>query len=432
MLSRRGLLAGAAATAVAGAGIWALNGPSGHARTGGSPPTGARGATGAPARITLPAPTGPHPVGVVTAHLVDEGRDEPWKPSAGARELMVSVRYPARGTAGHRREPQFTAAEAAAFDQLNNFGELVPRGRVDWAATRTFARRDAPADRRGGPRPVLIASPGVLDPRGLGSVLADELASRGYLVVSVDHTHEVSAVEFPGGRVATSMLPAELQRATENGTVRQLLRKTLGVRVADVRFVLDQVAALAAGRGQLPRELAGLVDVAAVGAYGQSAGGFTAAQAMYDDRRLRAGANLDGVLAHVQDEKEPGHLSPVARNGLDRPFLLMGKDGNNHHTVPSWSALWDNGTGWLRDLTLVGAEHTTYTDAVVMLPQVARRLGLPAGDVRERIGTVRPDRAVAAQRAYLPAFFDRWLRGAGDHGLLDGPSPRYPEVRFVN
>lgn len=438
-LSRRNLLAGATATAVAGAGIWALWSREGHAESNPSPASGGTTSTGTPARITLPAPTGPHPVGVVTAHLVDEGRPEPWQSSAGAhpkssagvRELMVSVRYPARDTAGHRREPQFTTAEAEEFDQLNNFGELVPKGRVDWAATRTFAHRDAPPDRRGGPRPVLIASPGVLDPRGLGSALADELASRGYLVVSVDHTHEVSAVEFPEGRVETSVIPAEFQRAEEEGTIRNLLRKTLEVRVADARFVLDQVEALAAGRGQLPQRLAGLVNMAAVGAYGQSAGGFLAAQAMHDDLRFRAGADLDGVLAHVQDEKEPGHLSTVARDGLDRPFLLMGKDGDNHRTVPSWGALWDNGTGWLRDLTLVGAQHATYTDAVVMLPQVARHLGLPAEDIRARIGTVDPARAVAVQRAYLRAFFDRWLRGAGDRGLLDRPSSHYPEIRFV-
>ncbi|MEU5099153.1 hypothetical protein [Streptomyces sp. NPDC020996] len=39
-------------------------------------------------------------------------------------------------------------------------------------------------------------------------------------------------------------------------------------------------------------------------------------------------------------------------------------------------------------------------------------------------------RAITAERAYLAAFFDRWLRGRDDEGLWDGPSARYPEVRF--
>lgn len=50
--------------------------------------------------------------------------------------------------------------------------------------------------------------------------------------------------------------------------------------------------------------------------------------------------------------------------------------------------------------------------------------------VERKIGTVEPERAVAAQRAYVTSFFDRWLRGRDDH-LLDGPSPGYPEVVFV-
>jgi hypothetical protein len=43
---------------------------------------------------------------------------------------------------------------------------------------------------------------------------------------------------------------------------------------------------------------------------------------------------------------------------------------------------------------------------------------------------VNPDRAVTAVRAHVVSFFDRWLRGHDDH-LLDGPSPHYPEITFV-
>ncbi|GAA1717290.1 hypothetical protein [Streptomyces yatensis] len=41
-----------------------------------------------------------------------------------------------------------------------------------------------------------------------------------------------------------------------------------------------------------------------------------------------------------------------------------------------------------------------------------------------------PGRSTAAQRAYLTAFFDQHLRGR-PRDLLDGPSPAYPDVRFV-
>jgi hypothetical protein len=39
-------------------------------------------------------------------------------------------------------------------------------------------------------------------------------------------------------------------------------------------------------------------------------------------------------------------------------------------------------------------------------------------------------RTIVASRTLHLAFFDRWLRGQHNH-LLDGPSPRYPQIIFV-
>ena len=46
------------------------------------------------------------------------------------------------------------------------------------------------------------------------------------------------------------------------------------------------------------------------------------------------------------------------------------------------------------------------------------------------IGTIDPGSTVAAERAYIGAFFDLHLRHRDNH-LLDGPSPRYPDVQFL-
>jgi hypothetical protein len=44
------------------------------------------------------------------------------------------------------------------------------------------------------------------------------------------------------------------------------------------------------------------------------------------------------------------------------------------------------------------------------------------------VDTAEP--TIAAIRAYMMSFFDRWLRHRDDH-LLDRPSPGFPEVAFV-
>jgi dienelactone hydrolase len=374
--------------------------------------------TGALARLTLPAPTGPDTIGTAAVRLVDHSRPDPWVAAQPYRELMVSVFYPARDTGASPLAPQMTPAAAKHFDESLGApvheGWGIPPGKVDWGATLTHAHLNAPA--AAGRHPVVLYSPGLGDPRTLGTTLVEDLASRGYVVVTVDHTYDASEVEFPGGRVEPFTVPTD-------GDILATLKKLVSVRVADTRFVLDQLPSA------LPNGLSDALDLGRIGMLGQSAGGFTALQTMHDDPRVLAAANLDGTVGFDQEDGGPG-LSPLAEDGLKRPFLLMGGQPNDHHTVRSWEALWSNSTGWKRDLHLRGAAHHTYTDMESLVPQLTGKIGLPAETVRADVGWVDPAHAVTDERAYLASFFDRWLRGRDD-GLLDGPSPRHPDVTFV-
>jgi hypothetical protein len=197
-----------------------------------------------------------------------------------------------------------------------------------------------------------------------------------------------------------------------------LLKKVLDIRVADSKFVLDRL-------GSLPHGLSKVVDQRRVGMFGQSAGGIAAAETMYEDERVKAGVNIDGSLEY-NPEPNGTNLMPVARHGLTRPFLLMGRQDSDRVTEPSWRVFWSHTTGWKRNVTLSGSKHQAYTDLAALLPQA----GVDQKVIEEHIGTVAPSRAIAAERAYVTSFFDRWLRGRDDQ-LLDGPSAKYPEVEFA-
>lgn len=196
------------------------------------------------------------------------------------------------------------------------------------------------------------------------------------------------------------------------GDVLATLRKAVDVRVADTRFVIGALRGLATGHDPdadgrpLPDGLAAATDTGRIGMYGHSAGGFTALQTMSEDPRVLAAADMDGTVGFDQDDGGPG-LSPLAEKGLRKPFLLMGSQPSDHHTVRSWEALWANSRGWHHDLHLRGAQHHSYTDLESLVPG----MGLPSP--ASVIGWADPVRAVAGQRAYLTAFFDRWLRGHG-------------------
>ncbi|MCR3750546.1 Alpha/beta hydrolase family protein [Lentzea californiensis] len=357
-------------------------------------------AVAAPVPLTLPTPSGPFPVGTTELHLVDETRTDPWAPGR-SRELMISLWYPA--TPSFRAPVRHLSPGIAAFYDQTAAGSVgLDPGVADFAGTRTHARTATPLLGR---RPVILYSPGRGQSRSFGTTLVEDLASRGYVVVTIDHTF-AGPVEFP------DRVELPVSRADTALMMRE--------RVRDTGFVLDRLGSTT---------LAAAMDLSRVGMAGHSMGGFTAAEAMLTDPRIDAGVNLDGSM-------DPNSGQASAR-GADRPFLLMGggtsgadKHPHDHVHAPDWAAFWANSTGWKRDVHLPAAEHASFTDAQVLLPQIDSSHPLPADKLAAAIGTVDPRRSLTAQREYLAAFFDLHLRGRHT-ALFDGDSPAYPDARLV-
>ncbi|GGP88315.1 lipase [Streptomyces melanogenes] len=368
-------------------------------------PAAARSATSTagPVTVRLAGPTGPSPVGAVELHLIDHDRLDPWAEPEQPRELMVTVSYPADSTLGRTELPWLPSGAERALKA--RFGGVLDA--VVLPATHSADR--APA--RCGRHPVILYSPGYSSDRTFNTLVVEDLASWGYVVVTVDHPYDSGEVEFPDGRVVLTR-PAGDEDA---------IARAVAVRAADLRFVLDRLAVLGQGgnpdarRRPLPRGLSQTLDLSRVGVFGHSRGGAAAAAAVGEDPRVRAGINLDGAV-----------YGPVVERGLDRPFLLV--DTAVHDGLrqdPTWSALWPKLRGWHRCLRLADADHNSFTDLVAIGPQLGMPLPL-------QLGTIPAERAVAAVRATVRTFFDAQLRGRPDTGhLLMGASPRHPEIQYI-
>jgi dienelactone hydrolase len=359
------------------------------------------GAGGAPAGHTpcLPEPTGPYPVGTTSLWLTDTSRPDPWVAEVSVRELMVSLWYPAT-SAGGRPARYMTPAESELLLAAAGITGVPP----DVLSTvRTHAVSDAlPA---GPPRslPLVVLSPGFVNPRSTLTAPAEDLASHGYVVAGIDHTYESHATAFPDGRVTTCL--ARQARRRGSG----FWEKVAAGRAADVSFVLHE---LTGAHPAWPG--AGLIDPSRMGMAGHSAGGAAAIAAMVADSRIRAGIDTDGAT-----------IAPIPEGGLSRPFLFLGKQANytpgGEGAVTTWERDWELLTGWKRWLVVAGAVHASFTDLALLADQIGIDIGadLPGA------------RSLDITRAYVRAFFDQHLCDR-PQALLDQPSPRYPEVTFCS
>jgi predicted alpha/beta-hydrolase family hydrolase len=223
--------------------------------------------------------------------------------------------------------------------------------------------------------------------------LAEDLASHGYVVVAIDHPYDAGIVEFPDGHVVIPNSQLDITKA-------------LKVRVADTRFILNELAQL--GRSGA---FAGRLDLRRVGMFGHSLGGAAAASAMLVDSRIRAGVDLDGLL-----------FDPVRTSGLSRPFLLMNAEPG-FAAQPSVAGFWNRLRGPHYAVDVKGAQHFAFSDLVFFVPELLRTNPTAASSLRQLIGNVEGVATLAAERAYIHAFFERFLRANPQSLLTQTPGP---------
>jgi predicted dienelactone hydrolase len=354
-------------------------------------------AVAADAVLHLPAPTGRQPVGATTLYLKDTSRPDPWVPTVGYRELMVSLFYPAASADGPKKQ-YMTPIESERYLE----GQDIPDLPLDVLSTvRTNAVVDARPVGRPHSLPLVVLSPGFTNSRATLSSLAEDLVSHGYVVALVDHTYENRATTFPDGRV-TGCAACEVDHLP--GFPEKLARG----RAVDVSFVLDKLT-----RPHPKWWAARLIDPSRIAMAGHSAGGASTIQAMVADDRIKAGIDIDGST-HV----------PIPEPGLARPFLFMGSLDAYTPGAPNpyddWENDWQQLTGWKRWVMVTGTVHPSFTD-----------LGVFAGQLGIDLGAhIDAERALAITRTYTRAFFDLHLRHR-PQPLMQAPSPDYPEITFI-
>jgi dienelactone hydrolase len=366
---------------------------------------------------------------------VDDARTESFADKPEKRQVEVVAWYPAADGATGPPAPYLRAgpAEGRTFAALMRRDEAV----FDYLGdVRTHSVLDAPP--RGGDRlPVLIFSHGYAAIASSYTALLEDLASHGYAVLSVVHPYEAMAATLADGRVVTMLdvqkqmrqgirdvlsewgkedeTMAAVTKATDEAEQLRLMRgylDTLTVTgaaltrwVDDTALALNRLSSLPSGPAS---RLAARLDLSRVGAFGHSMGGVTSAQFCVEDKRCRAGLNLDGIPQY----------GPMIDRPMNRPFLMVysAREGR----LGASDVVYRRAAKPYIRVDVADTLHNDFSDMVLWGGPLA---GRPI------FGKLPAERAVAITRQIVREYFDQQLRGR-QSALLSGRT-NVPGVRVA-
>jgi pimeloyl-ACP methyl ester carboxylesterase len=341
-------------------------------------------------RAYVLSPTGTYGVGRTTFRWVDPNREEVLTPaSTDHRNVVAHVWYPA--------EPNSLPPATYVPDHVDLRRVFRgPEGRA-WPQVRPAAAADAPVIRNE-QFPVVMFSPGNQMLSALYSFLLEELASRGYIVVGIDHSFDVRAVRLADSSIVTFAAGAWPKAGRPDGPTpnssdpsARFYRERVAVRTADIAFALDQLQRPALG------QLNGRLDLSKIAVVGHSIGGVAAGEACRLDRRFIACINLDGSTVEGPFYADvDGWRSSATYLMLTKPFRP------SDDLLKSWNSsreLWEQrrrehdrkyfgavrGGGYR--VVVEGATHETFSDDPVVIAASTRADNLPA--TRRLATTVR-------------------------------------------
>ena len=346
--------------------------------------------------VSLPAPTGPMPVGRTEIALNDAGRVDPFFTDGRTRELAVWIWYPAIEGASGPPAPYVPVAWAPLVN------EAVPAPlSQDLTAVRTNSIENAGL--RGRPAAVVLM-PGLGEPVASYSALAEDLASHGYAVVGINPTGSTNVV-FPDGRIVG---------ATPSGNVNEMgidawydsAARVTDAWAADAEFVVRTLAASPPHIGELNFDHPAYI--------GHSMGGAAAFEACRQDPTCGGAVDMDGTL-----------WTDVRNTGLEAPSLLLQDDQSGECDAFCQRAApdFDNVMAAQRAerFAIAGSRHMNFSD-----------LGLMWGPANALVlGSIDALRMSAITRDLVLSFLDVHVREMPAAGVSEAAA-RHPELQAVH
>lgn len=387
----------------------------------------------------LPRPNGPFFVGTSDFVVVDSTRNGiKGVDDSEPRELLIRAYYPADTVLSHKVKPYFSRLEANhVIEGENRLGEPgFLNSHLRYIATHTY--ENAPIS-TGQKFPIVVFSNGFSSHIGSTTILLSELASNGYVVFSLSHPGDMSAVVYPDGnsvmiasevvdgfgerninraRGAKEASPQEdndffekLWRDTEQFDwvrhVPNFLHESHKIWERDTQVFLEKLRS-----GELPasaKQLLGNTDLGRIALAGTSFGGSVAVGACHIDLECQAAVNIDGSnldSSLVNNTVRMPTLSLQHDFGLHPQMATMRSFGLRNPIDTCYEKNISAGTTGLVDrVELRGMLHQNFSDSTwFSRGALARKIA--------KMGDASPQQSVSMASNILVTYMDSHLKEA--------------------
>lgn len=380
---------------------------------------------------SIPQPTGPYFVGKESFHLIDTSRKERHsKDQDCAREWIVRALYPTDSTDTIQKCVYLDGLSTIIKSKLTDFLQ-IPADKLsslDYLDTiNTYSIANAPILRQKKKLPVLIFSHGLGTSTLFYSSLLEEMASHGYVVLSIEHTYGNTVTQFPDGRVAEYTQPIDF------GEVKKFISLEIETWINDILYTVSYFKE----NESIHVKFNEMLDFEKIGIFGHSFGGAAAVQVCRQDPRFKAGVNMDGALQgenKTSDIKKPFMfiLGKSFAQRLEPPKEILDQikitSEEYQNTINDYM---DEINNLLRNLSLEKycvvipeADHMMFSDYHLLLED-----HFPPALASIK-GKLNPTRLITITRHLLVDFFNQYILDKRENSTKICSDKKFPEIEL--
>lgn len=262
--------------------------------------------------------------------------------------------------------------------------------------------------------PLVVFSHGAFGFSGSNYSTCAELASNGYVVASIGHTHQAFFTSDVDGNVTIADTDfineaSRINAVHDTGNDEEIYHITsnwMKLRTDDENFVIDKILELNASDDD--SHLLPMIDADQIGLMGHSLGGASSAQVGRERSDIDAVIVLDGTMLGEEIDFENGSvilnsepypvplLNIYAEDHYENAVKYDGESYNNFHATHNAADAYET--------VVADAGHLNFTDLPLFSPTLARVLGT---------GTVDKLRCINIMNEVVLEFFDSYLKNDG-------------------